>query len=91
MRNQNQLTVRDAKKIDGTAVKTCLLKNSVPDPDPHVSGTPESEVWIRIRIQILLSSSKKNLDSYCFVTLDFSSLKNDVNVPSKSNKQKNFL
>jgi hypothetical protein len=45
-----------------------------------------SEVWIRIRI--LLSSyknSKKNLDSYYFVTLsDFLSLKNDVNVPSKS-------
>ncbi len=49
-----------------------------------------SEVWIRIRI--LLSScknSKKNLDSYYLVTLfDFLSLKNDVNVPSKSNKQK---
>ncbi len=56
----------------------------------------QSEVWIRIRrwirIRILLSScknSKKNLDSYYFVTLfDFLSLKNDVNVPSKSNKQK---
>jgi hypothetical protein len=37
-----------------------------PDPDPLV------EVWIRIRIWILLSScknSKKNLDSYNFVTL----------------------
>jgi hypothetical protein len=38
-----------------------------------------SEVWIRIRIGILLSScknSKKNLDSYYFVTLfDFLSLK----------------
>jgi hypothetical protein len=46
--------------------------------------------WIRIRI--LLSScknSKKNLDSYYFVTLfDFLSLENYVNVPSKSNKQK---
>jgi hypothetical protein len=34
------------------------------DPDP-------SEVWIRIRLRALLSSgknSKKNLDSYCFVT-----------------------
>jgi hypothetical protein len=41
---------------------------------------------------ILLSScknSKKNLDSYYFVTLfDFLSLKKDVNVSSKSNKQK---
>ncbi len=47
---------------------------------------------IRIRIRILLSickNSKKNLDSYYFVTLfDFLSLKNDVNVPSKSNSQK---
>ena len=49
-----------------------------------------SEVWILIRI--LLSScknSKKNLDSYYFVTLfDFLSLKNDINVASKSNKKK---
>jgi hypothetical protein len=46
----------------------------------------------RIRIRNLLSScknSKKNLDSYYFVTLfDFVSLKNYVNVASKSNKQK---
>ncbi len=58
----------------------------------------QSEVWIWIRIllwiriRILLSScknSKKNLDSYNFVTIfDFLSLKNDVNVASKSNKQK---
>jgi hypothetical protein len=40
---------------------------------------------------LLLSckNSKKNLDSYYFVTLfDFLSLKNGVNVASKSNKQK---
>ncbi len=46
-------------------------------------------LWIRIRI--LLSSSKnskKNLESYYFVTpFDFLSLKNNVNVASKSNKQ----
>jgi hypothetical protein len=51
-------------------------------------GLPKSEVWI------LLSScknSKKNLDSYYFVTLfDFLSLKYYVNVASKSNEQKNF-
>ncbi len=38
------------------------------DPDPD----PLSEIWIRIRLRILLSScknSKKNLDSYYFVTL----------------------
>jgi hypothetical protein len=34
----------------------------------------------------------KNLDSYYFVTLfDFLSLKNDVNVALKSNKQKNCV
>jgi hypothetical protein len=67
-----------------------------PDPDPatQINADPQPWVWIRIRLQILLSSSKtnkKNLDSYCFVTsLDFLSLKNDVNVPSKSNKHKKF-
>jgi len=70
-----------------------------PDPDPHVSEPPGSGSIsqrygsrIRIQIWILLSScknSKKNLDSYSFVTLfDFLSLKKDVNVPSKRNKQK---
>jgi hypothetical protein len=57
----------------------------LPDPDPLVRGM----VWIRIRI--LLSSckiNKKNLESYYFVTLfDFLCLKNNVNVPSKSNRQ----
>jgi hypothetical protein len=49
---------------------------------------------LRIRIRILLSScknSKNNIDSYYFVNLfDFLSLENYVNVPSKSNKQKNL-
>jgi hypothetical protein len=45
----------------------------LPDPDPS----------------IIMQNSKKTLDSYYFVTLfDFLSLKNDVNVPSKSDKQK---
>jgi hypothetical protein len=52
----------------------------------------KSKIWIRIRI--LLSSSKinkKSLDSYCLVT-SFGPFvfENDVNVPSKSNKQENF-
>jgi hypothetical protein len=36
---------------------------------------------------------KKNFDSYCWATfiLTFLSLENDVNVPSKSNKHKNFF
>ncbi len=56
--------------------------------------------WIRqseVRIRILLSpskNSKKTLDFYCFATslglLISEALKNDVNVPSKSNKQKKF-
>jgi hypothetical protein len=79
-------------------------KTSVADPDPYVFGSPGSgSVSMRYRyrytdpdwIRILLSSSKnskKNLDSYCFVTsFDFLSLKHYVNLPSKSNKQKNFL
>jgi hypothetical protein len=55
----------------------------LPDPDPL-----EVRIWIRI----LLSSSKnsmKNLDSNVLRLLyDFLPLKNDVNVPSNSNKQK---
>ncbi len=58
---------------------------SVADPDPRVFGPPGSG-------STSLSScknSKKNLDSYYLVTLfDFLSLKNDVNVASKSNRQK---
>ncbi len=56
------------------------------DPDPD----PLGRLWIRIRILLLsCKNSKQNLDSYYLVTLfDFLSLKNDVNVPSKSNKQK---
>jgi hypothetical protein len=56
-----------------------------PDLDPLVRG-------INPDPSIIKKNSKKNLDSYCFVTLlDFLSLKNDVNVPSKSNKKKNLL
>jgi hypothetical protein len=52
------------------------------DPDPMV------RVWILI----IKQNSKKNLDAFCFVTfLDFLSSKNNVNVPSKSKKQKNFF
>ncbi len=49
-----------------------------------------SEVWIRIRILLsTCKNRKKNLNSYYFVTLfDLLSLKNDVNVPSKGDKQK---
>jgi hypothetical protein len=53
----------------------------LPDPDRLVRGMdPDPSI-------IKHEKSKKNLDSYCFVT----SLKNYVKVPSKSNKQKNFF
>jgi hypothetical protein len=56
----------------------------LPDPDPLVRGMdPDPDP------SIIMQNSKKNLDSYYIVTLfDFLSLKNDVNVPSKSIKQK---
>jgi hypothetical protein len=60
-------------------------------PPGSESISQRYKIWIRILLS-LSKNSKKNLDSYCFVTFfDFLSLKNDVNVvPSKSNKQKNF-
>ncbi len=59
-----------------------------PDPDPLIRGMdpgpgPDPSMTKK--------NSKENLDSYCFVTFsDFLSPKNDVNVPSKSKKQKHF-
>jgi hypothetical protein len=62
-----------------------LVRGMDPDPDPLI------RVWIRIRLSTC-KNSKKNLDSYYFVTIfDFLSLKNDVNVPSKSNQQKKIV
>jgi hypothetical protein len=58
-----------------------MLLIRVPDPDPHVLGLPDPdadplEVWTR---------SKKNLDSYCFVTsFGLFIFEKYVNVPSKS-------
>jgi hypothetical protein len=53
-----------------------------PDPDPLVRVIDPDP-------SITNQKSKINLDSYCFVTLfDFLSLKKDVNVSSKSNKQR---
>ncbi len=60
-----------------------LVRGMDPDPDPALDPDPDpSSSCI---------NSKNNLDSYYFVTLfAFLSLKNDVNVASKSNKQKKF-
>ncbi len=52
------------------------------DPDPLVRGMDPDP-------SIIMQNCRKNLDSYYFVTLfDFLSLKNDVNAPPKSIKQK---
>jgi hypothetical protein len=61
-------------------IQVLCQKSIVPEPDPSI---------------ILLSSSKnsnKTPDSYCFVTsFGLFIFEKDVNVPSKSNKQKNFF
>jgi hypothetical protein len=57
-----------------------LVRGLDPNPDPALDPDPDPSII------------KKTLDSYYFVTLiDFFSLKNDVNVASKSNKQKKFF
>ncbi len=75
-----------------------LFKVSVADPDPYVLGLLDPDPDLLVRgldpdPYIIKQNSKKNLYSFCFVTFffDFLSLKNDVNVPSKSNKQENFF
>jgi hypothetical protein len=58
-----------------------LVRGMNPDPDPAGSGSGSFYHHAKI--------VKKNLDSSYFLTLfDFLSLKNYVNVASKSNKQK---
>jgi hypothetical protein len=54
----------------------------LPDPDPLARGMDPDPF-------IIVKDSKKNLDPCYFVTLfDFLSVKNYVNVASKSNKHK---
>jgi hypothetical protein len=60
-----------------------------PDPDPLVRGMDPDPALDPDPDLSSYKNNKKNLESYYFVTLfDFLSLKNNVNVPSKSNKQK---
>ncbi len=62
-----------------------------PDPDPLVRGM-DPHPALDPDPSIIMKNSKKNLDSSYFVTLfEFLSLKNDVNVASKSHKQKNCV
>jgi hypothetical protein len=69
----------------------------LPDPDPLIRYMDPDPALDPNLSTILLSSSKKskkNLDSYCFVTsfaLFILYLENDINVPTKSNNQKNFF
>jgi hypothetical protein len=78
-------------KRRGSLYNSALLV-SVVDPNPQDPYVLAFLIWIRhyfvpIWIRILPSTSKKvmNLDFYCF--LIFLSLRADVNVPLKSNKQ----
>ncbi len=73
-----------------------LLVPSVADPDPNpVPDSYDPYVVTCLASWILLLSrknSKKNNDSYCSVTFFMTFyILNDLNVPTKSNKQKNLM
>ncbi len=74
--------------------KTIYL-TSVPDPDPHGFGPPVSgSISQRYGSRSFYQQSKNSkalILIVLWIPLDFLSLKNDVNVPSKSIKQKNFV
>ncbi len=60
----------------------------LPDRDPLVRGM-DPDPTLDPDPSIIMQNCKKNLDASYLVTLfDFLYLKNDVNVASKSNKQK---
>jgi hypothetical protein len=58
--------------FEGKLTEKGKAKSSLVDPDPYLFGPPGSEPFSqRYGSRILLSSSKiskKNIDSYCFVT-----------------------
>ncbi len=77
--------------------------NSVPDPNPdpdppvpHVLGLPDPDPLVRVMdpdpdpsiIKNATIVRKTLIPTILWTIFDFLSLKNDVNVPSKSNKQK---
>jgi hypothetical protein len=73
------------------AGSTCFSQFfGLPDPDPLVRGMdPDPDPAPDPDPSVIMKNSKKTRDSYYFVTLfDLLSLKNGVNVASKSNKQK---
>jgi hypothetical protein len=63
--NNTTFKILDIKKIKKFSYKKVMIAFSFADPDPYVFRPPG------VRIQILLSSSKKNL-------YDFLSLKNEM-------------
>ncbi len=68
-----------------------LLENARDQCCGSGSGSTGSP-WASRILPSSCNNGKKNLDSYYFVTIfDFLSLKNDLNVPSISNEQKNVL
>jgi hypothetical protein len=78
--------IHESQKVWQNLVLLASVANHDPNPDPHVFWPPGSGSGSYYEI---CKNSKKNLDSDYFVTLfDFLSLKNDVNVASKRNKQK---
>jgi hypothetical protein len=83
-------------------VCSCFWKTSVPDPDPpdsHVfgppgSGSPTSQSYRSGSGSIYHKAKivrKTLIPLVLGLLVDFLSLKNDVNVPSISKKQKNFF
>jgi hypothetical protein len=75
-------------------VSCCQDLFGVPDPDPnpdppnpHIFEPPGSGSFYQQAEMVI----KTLIPTVLWLLLDFLSLKNDVNVPSKSNKQKNFF
>ncbi len=81
-----------------TDLKVFIFQAVFPDPDPHVFG-PHGSGSISQRYgsgsgsfyQQAKIVRKTLIPTVFWLRLDFLSLKNDVNVPSKSNKQENFF
>jgi hypothetical protein len=83
--SQNLLSKR---KDNGTG--TCITAICVADPDPYVFGPPGygsgPDPYHQAKIV-----RKTLIPTVFLIRFDFLSLKNDVNVPSKSKKQNNFF
>jgi hypothetical protein len=78
-------------RIRGSMPLTSVADPNPDPPDPHVFGPPGSGSTSQRYGSFYHHAKivKKNLDSYYFVTLfDFLSLKIDVNVALKSNRQR---